>query len=320
MGLDSSALTFLCYAKKSGVSFDSTLTLGRLGLFPTIKTCAAVFKSLGVEKDPLEFLLENPYAENFFRELGAETVDSIDFSGYENATIQHDLNIPIDNSFKNQYSVLYDGGTLEHIFNIPEAFRNCMKMVSVGGHFIQGTVANNFMGHGFWQISPELIFRVFSKNNGFLIQSVFLYDMSKQGEWYSVSDPDDMKQRVLLCNSNPVYLFTLAKKISDVEIFSTTPMQSDYVTTWKRKDNLKKPIYNSSFKASAGSSKFKFLTKIMPGFILVILKKINRKRIWWLQVQKIYKRISYGIPPRVGFSAPYFTKLSTESLIASRRS
>jgi hypothetical protein len=320
MGLDTAAVNFLCYAKNNGVNFAKTLTIGRQSFQPELNFLKNVFKSIGTSFSAEKFILDNCYGEKFFRELGAQSVDSIDYSDYQGATIQHDLNIPIDNALKNKYTVVYDGGTLEHIFNIPEAFRNCMKMVTVGGHFIQGTVANNFMGHGFWQISPELIFRVFSKNNGFSIHSVLLYHMSGQGEWYLVSDPDDIKQRVLLCNSNPVYLFTIAKKIADVDIFSVTPMQSDYVATWEKAQNLEISKPNSSFKSSASSRNLEYLKKIMPNFILMYLKKINHKRILWLQVQKIHKRTHYGIPPRVDFSASYYIKKSTASMITGNKS
>jgi hypothetical protein len=74
------------------------------------------------------------------------------------------------------FSVVYDGGTIEHVFNAVQAFKNGMEMVRVGGHFIQVNPANNFMGHGFWQFSPELIYRVFSAENGFNIRGVFLHE------------------------------------------------------------------------------------------------------------------------------------------------
>ena len=52
-----------------------------------------------------------------------------------------------------------------------------MQMVRVGGHFMQLTVANNFMGHGFWQLSPELIYRIFTEDNGYRIECVLLHEV-----------------------------------------------------------------------------------------------------------------------------------------------
>jgi hypothetical protein len=68
-----------------------------------------------------------------------------------------------------QFSVVYGAETIEHVFNILQAFKNCMEMVCVSGHF---NVANNYMGHGFWQFGPELIYRIFSRENGFQIKAV----------------------------------------------------------------------------------------------------------------------------------------------------
>ena len=49
--------------------------------------------------------------------LGAKSIDSIDFSDYENASIIHDLNIDLPNNLENKYSLVLDWGTLEHFFN-----------------------------------------------------------------------------------------------------------------------------------------------------------------------------------------------------------
>ena len=291
MGLDSSALTFLCYAKKSGVSFESTLTLGRLGLFPTLKTCAAVFKSLGLEKDPLEFLLENPYAENFFHELGAQKVDSMDFSDYEQASVLHDLNTPVPKELKNRYSAVYDGGTLEHVFNIPQAFKNCMEMVSVSGHLLQCTGANHYFGHGFWQISPEF---------------------GGKGKWFSVLDPDRVKSRVLLCNSRPIYILTLAKKISDVPVFQSNPYQSDYSQAWIQttpatsiKSETKDPRPNSVHH---------------PALCLVrqAYRKIFRILCRYRAAKKIHSNVRWILPPMKGLNQHYFRRIKEVSLLSGR--
>jgi 2-polyprenyl-3-methyl-5-hydroxy-6-metoxy-1,4-benzoquinol methylase len=53
---------------------------------------------------------------------------------------------------------VFDGGTLEHIFDYPTAIKNCMKMVKPGGHLLLTTPANNWFGHGFYQFSPELFY------------------------------------------------------------------------------------------------------------------------------------------------------------------
>jgi hypothetical protein len=149
------------------------------------------------------------------------------------------MNTQIDDSLRNRFSVVLDAGTLEHVFNFPQAIRNCMEMVKVGGHVIQITGGNDFMGHGFYQFSPELLYRVFSKDNGFKVEAMALYEMlalrpgtGQAGKWYRMQDPAALGHRVELTTRGPSYLLTLATRTADAPIFATWPQQSDYVTMW----------------------------------------------------------------------------------------
>ena len=63
-----------------------------------------------------------------------------------------------------QFDVVYDGGTLEHVFNFPVALRNAMELLRPGGRlFTIHTCANNLCGHGFYQFSRELFYRTLSQ-------------------------------------------------------------------------------------------------------------------------------------------------------------
>jgi hypothetical protein len=108
-----------------------------------------------------------------------------------------------------------------------------MEMVAVGGHFIQVTTANNYMGHGFWQFSPELIYRAFAPGNGYHVEVVLLRELGPGGAWYIAPDPEQVRMRVDLCNSWPTYILTLARRVAIAEIFAQSPQQSDYVAMWK---------------------------------------------------------------------------------------
>ncbi|MDR1149764.1 MAG: class I SAM-dependent methyltransferase, partial [Spirochaetaceae bacterium] len=85
-----------------------------------------------------------------FKHFGAVTVDSIDYSDYEGASIVHDMNLPVPGHLKEKYDCVWDGGALEHVFNYPTAIKNCMDMVKIGGHLILETPCNNQCGHGFY--------------------------------------------------------------------------------------------------------------------------------------------------------------------------
>ena len=172
------------------------------------------------------------YAERFLAHLGARRTESIDCSDFECATVTHDMNTPISSEFAERYSAVFDGGSLEHIFNFPTAIRNCMEMVRVGGHYLAITPANNFFGHGFYQFSPELYFSVLSPENGFEIERMLAYEDRADAPWYAVRSPREVRGRVTLTNSEPVFLLVIARRTARKPIFEHTPQQSDYLARW----------------------------------------------------------------------------------------
>lgn len=231
MGLDSNGTKFLFAAHAAGVSFRQTAMLGRQNFFPEPASLQRLLDLRQSGLSAVEFLADSQnYAEKFLEFLGAEEAVAIDNSAYEGAAIVTDLNAPIDASLKERFSVVLDGGCLEHIFNFRRAIRNCMEMLQIGGHFLGITPANNFCGHGFYQFSPEIYFRIFTGENGFALRAVLTRDGST---WYRVQDPDQFGGRVELQNNRPTYLFVMAKKNEARELFVTPPQQSDYARTWK---------------------------------------------------------------------------------------
>ena len=231
MGVDYTAIKLLSLLKDDKKN-KKLLTLGRQGLHINTNKVESL---LELKKDSLK---NEIWTEKLFNLLGYD-IESIDNSNYENATHVHDMNFPIKENFKNKYDIVLDGGTLEHIFNFPVAIKNCMEMVKVGGKFASITCGNNFSGHGFYQFSPELFFRVFTKENGFEVENVFISEVGSN-TWYKVMDPNVVKKRVLFNNKKETYIITIANKISNQEIFKNTPQQSDYFDIWNNGIKIKK--------------------------------------------------------------------------------
>lgn len=180
---------------------------------------------------------EHGYIEPFLRMLGAEEICSIDASPYEGASFIHDMNLPIPSQLKNNFTVVIDGGSLEHIFDYPRGVKNVMEMVRVGGHFLGINPTNGCMGHGFYQFSPELYFRIFAKDNGFSVERIFLFESLPKAKWYEVNDPERVRKRVGLINVHPTHMLIQAKKLNSVPIFTSSPKQSDYVALWSGDTN-----------------------------------------------------------------------------------
>jgi len=229
MGLDKNGVKLLLHAKQQGVKFDRVATIGRQMLYVKEKEMKHLLIQAGLNDAGSKpgFKL-NSYAEAFFIKLGAERSDSLDASAYEDASIIHDMNLPLPEELSSRYSVVIDGGSLEHVFNFPVAIKNCMNLIEKDGYYIGITPANNFLGHGFYQFSPELYYRIFSEANGFQVRKMYLYADHKKAAFYEVLDPLELKRRVIMANSSPSYLFIMAQKTEDKEVFKVVPQQSDY--------------------------------------------------------------------------------------------
>jgi hypothetical protein len=239
MGFDLQGIKFILGARRRGVSFAKTATLGRQELFIGPSHLRKLLRDagLGEGSGTAERMVAESggYAETLLRSLGAGEIVSIDASSYEGASIVHDMNLPIPATLRDAFSVVIDGGTLEHIFNYPTAIKNCMDMVQPGGHILLMTPANNFLGHGFYQFSPELFFRVFDEVNGYEISRVILSETASDAQWYQIVDPAKAGRRVELINSRPAYLLIEARKLRTVPVLTTPPQQSDYTALWQER-------------------------------------------------------------------------------------
>ena len=271
MAITNNYSRFLFYSKQLGVSYLDTLMLGRLHLYASkegIQESINIFSNNELPLNGVDF--PDEYSEPLFKILGAKTINSLDFSDYERATIIHDLNTPIPGNLKDRFTVIIEAGTIEHVFNFPVAIKNCMEALKVNGHFVAMTPVNNQMGHGFYQFSPELFYRVFSEENGFQILKMIICgntDGPELMKWYEVVDPKAVKERVMLVNNFPTDLVFIAKKTHEAAIFNHTPQQSDYVSTWLASDSIK------SGKKPEGVSTIKHVyKKLVPKKLKIFLR------------------------------------------------
>lgn len=223
----------------------AAVTLGRLSIYlhgSEIRKMRSAIKDADAARRWCDNYVWGQPADSFFLDiLRMDSIDSIDFSGFEGATIVWDLGKPIPRDLYRKFDLVVDGGTLEHIFMITTAFENMMNMTRLGGYlYIHGN-CNNQCGHGFYQFSPELMYRVFSAENGFeptvrLAKArYFGVELTGNHKIYDVVDPKDAGRRVTLMSRKPILIMTAAKRISDVEPFREPVLQSDYVKRWEGK-------------------------------------------------------------------------------------
>jgi hypothetical protein len=163
--------------------------------------------------------------------FGTKVVDSIDASSYENATLIHDMNTPI--AFGGDYGLVLDFGTLEHVFNLATAFDNLDRLCAPNGRILHMSPCNNFAGHGFYQFSPELFFRIYAPERGFTDTQVYLTSICSTGHWYKVRDPSELKARVNLTSREQLLILVMTTKSGEPKPLTTHPVQqSDYSSKW----------------------------------------------------------------------------------------
>jgi hypothetical protein len=236
---DVHGIRFLFHAADLGVDFSNAATLGHLFLFADEVDLAEALAACRDQRSPaLAARIYRDcagYVDGVLRYLGADHVDSIDASSFEDATVVHDLNVPIPSELEEKYSVVVDGGTLEHVFDFPLAIRNAMRMVRVGGHLILNAPVNNFPGHGFYQISPELLFRVLSPRFGYRVHDAVVMELYHPlHRWFRVRDPGAAGRRVMFRSHSRTVIYVLAERIGPVPELTPPPTQSVYATEWDR--------------------------------------------------------------------------------------
>ena len=302
MGIDKTTLEFLLDSRENGMKFKNAITLGRQDLLVEYDVIEDLFCRYNIsftEESIIDLYKKDmQFAEPLFEYLGAETCKSIDNSDFEGASIVHDLNNQKGDELKGQFDTVIDGGTLEHVFNFPQAVKNCMELTKVGGYFISITPTNNYLGHGFYQFGPELLYRIFSEENGFKVKKMIYCENNDDGLWYEVQDPKMVSHRVETKSMYPSSLMLVAEKINDTNIFEKIPQQSDYASEWTHKTNKGDSVDRLAFwRGSTAPVKEKSFVKIkrILKLPLKVIKEFMLKKLI-LQPEGLLPNKRYFIP------------------------
>lgn len=295
MGIIFSNAALLAKARKNHVSFDRVLTIGRLNSYLSPAQIHRLATHYQLAIDEYALAQERFVDKLFCQLLGAKQVKSMDYSSHEGCDLIHDMNQPVSPDLHNQFDVVIDGGTLEHVFNFPVAVANCMRMVKPGGSLFIFTMANNHAGHGFYQFSPELFFRIFQPENGYEIRDVILElhrfpgaELSRTTRCYSVVDPAMVQSRVGLVTRCPVMMMVHAVKSESKPVFDRFPIQSDYASLYQQGE--------SSPASSSGSRGLMWLKsiarrcfKVLPPHFKQSVDGVRQLRNYSINNKRFYK-------------------------------
>ncbi|MDE0801490.1 MAG: hypothetical protein OSB02_12245 [Rhodospirillaceae bacterium] len=132
-----------------------------------------------------------------------------------------DLNERLPSEYHGQYDLVIDTGTMEHCFNVGNAFRSMCELSKLGGHIISLSPMT-MINHGFWNFSPTAYFDGFLQN-GFEVN--FLQGMFQSETGIKAIDFSSGPTERTMAPSE-VTLICIAKKIKEQEF--KWPVQSKY--------------------------------------------------------------------------------------------
>lgn len=235
MGIDIAIAPLLTDAVNYEHGKGDGLMLGRQQMFIPESRKARLMDRLKERGIAAEFEnISGPlmFAEPFFETIGIPKIKSMDQNDFEGATYSHDLNHPIGDKYKSKFNFIFDGGTLEHVFNIPQALENVDKMLKKGGIFVSATCGDGWFGHGFWQMSPELVFSYWATVMGYEVLEVKEVPVRPRKTPYDIPDPRETGQRSKSKYAGErVYLWYVVRKVK-ISKSKKIAQQSDYKTTW----------------------------------------------------------------------------------------
>ena len=235
MGLRITSMLTIEYARKHyDADLSDTLTLGRqfraFSRKEFAKYLPSYAKAIAPEKLGKDF--QSPYAEGVFTDMYGSALKSLDGFAHEKPDILHDLNQPVPEEYQEQFSCIIDGGTMEHVFNVPMLLKNCFSMLKERGIYISMVPTNNFNGHGLYQFSPDFFYSTFSAQNGMELLDVFIVKFSaKDKVWKIACSPKEAGGRVQFDVNTQTEIYVIARKIGKTPDVITA-QQTDYEEGW----------------------------------------------------------------------------------------
>lgn len=110
---------------------------------------------------------EYPQARDFFARWVGDQYADLDL---DDADLRLDLNDDIGRG--EEFATVFNLGTIEHVWNVHNAWSNALRMVRVGGYFVSASPILGYLNHGLHLTFAPTI-RAFVAKNGFEVVEEF---------------------------------------------------------------------------------------------------------------------------------------------------
>tara|TARA_B100000963_G_scaffold358654_2_gene383811 strand:- start:2771 stop:3616 length:846 start_codon:yes stop_codon:yes gene_type:complete len=118
--------------------------------------------------------LSNFTTKDFFKSVGFNEYKSIDLNGaYESFQFDLNKNIKEDYNFNQEYDLVINNGTGEHVFNQYSLFLNFHNLTKVNGIMLNILPFIDWINHGFYNFNPIFFADLAASNNYELIKLSF---------------------------------------------------------------------------------------------------------------------------------------------------
>lgn len=238
MGVDIQFARSLIQDHKHFEGKTNSVMLGRQGWAVRKRYNALLRRSLkaaDLPRDMNRLAGEDGFAEPFFDMIGLPGIKSMDMSAYEGCDVVHDLNEPPRDDLRGVFDLMIDGGTIEHVFNTPQALDGVFHMLRDGGVFISINGMTGWAGHGFYQFSPELVWRYWREARGCEVIRCLALPDNPALETRDVTDTGKAGRRFRGRNMpGRWYLYYVIRKTAGANPAEriTNTQQSDYAVKW----------------------------------------------------------------------------------------
>lgn len=200
------------------------------------------YKSTSLDLKQINSESENfIHAKTFFEQIGIKEKDyyDVDKFDFDQPKIIHDLEKPFNKKYNNFFNLIIDSGTLEHIFDIKSVMANTVKITKIGGYVLQIIPANNYLNHGFYQLSPTFFYDFYTANGFKIIESYITESRPTSTRFHKYNQK--LSNNIFFSPFSRLGSVFLVKKIKEVKKI-TSPTQYAYqkvISNTKNKKQIK---------------------------------------------------------------------------------
>lgn len=177
--------------------------------------------------------------EEFFAELGFQSVKALDHPDALESDIPHNLNSPLSAQFHGVADWVIEVGTLEHVFSPADFMPTIVQLLRPGGSVLHFSPFQGSPNHGFFNFQPTFFFS-FYRANRFTSLECYVVEGSIAGgqEFIDLTPVSNLNNLNIEVGGKGAYLLFRATKSVAESPLCSRPMQEFYYRIYKERKRL----------------------------------------------------------------------------------